>query len=125
MAKPKKIPAGLYASFAHMDKSAIIGFLQRRGIAATSSWDDLWQDANAYAKTIAGETRVNVLEDIFNHTEGGIKTGKNQTAMAKEIAEAMAAKGWYFDRTGDSYPLDPEKALGQLLPISDADVARR
>lgn len=124
MARPKqaKIPAGLYANFAHMDKTAIIGFLKRKGFAVTGSWDALWEQSHAYAKTIAGETRIDLLEDIFNTVEKGIGKGTNRQKMANTLAKAMADKGWYFARTGGSYQLDAKKELGNLLSISDEDV---
>lgn len=117
MAKPRKIPAGLYASFAHMSTDQITAYLDKQGIAVTQSWADLWESANAHAKTIVGETRVNIMAEVFNGITDGVKQGKGSRITAKHIAEALAQKGWYYgDRGGAIQALGlDDKAQKQAL----------
>ncbi len=104
-----------------IDKSQIIAFLQSKGYAKTDKWDDLWQNAHGYAKTIAGETKLDVLTDVFSHIEDSLKTGATRQKTAVQIAEALVKKGWYFAGRGGSKKIDYTGILGALLPISDED----
>ncbi|PID62009.1 MAG: hypothetical protein CR974_03835 [Gammaproteobacteria bacterium] len=88
-----------------MDKAQIIAFLQNKGFALTGRWDDLWEEAHAHAKTIAGEAKIELLEDVFNHLEKGMAKGKNRALIAQEMAEMLAKKGWYYGYTGGAQPL--------------------
>ncbi len=93
---------GLYASLFHMDKTQLIEYFNKKGYAITSNWDDLWQQAHAHAKTIAGETKVTILEEVFNGIEKGLKKNHNRRLIAQDIAETLAKKGWYYNHRGDS-----------------------
>ncbi len=117
MAKPKRIPAGLYASFAHMSTDQITAYLDKQGIAVTKHWADLWEEANAYAKTIVGEARVDLIAEVFNGITEGIKQGKASAITAKQIAETLAKKGWYYGDRGGALQVTglDDKAQKQAL----------
>ncbi len=111
----------IMARIGGMDKSQIIAYLQNKGYAPTQRWDDLWQEAHNYAKTIAGETKLDVLIDVFSHIENSLQTGETRQKTAVKIAEALAKKGWYFAHRGGSAKIDYKGILGALLPLSDED----
>ena len=41
-----------------------VAYLQRKGFAFSWDWEELWQDAQAQAFTVAKVTRLDILQDI-------------------------------------------------------------
>ncbi len=83
-----------------------IAYLQEKGFAISWDWQDLWQDAQAEAFTVAKVTRLDILQDIRNAVEKALKDGQTLAAFRKELTPILQAKGWWgrsgeFDQHAD------------------------
>lgn len=72
-----------------------IDYLKRKGYAITWDWEELWQDAQAQAFTVAKATRLDILQDIREAVEKAITEGKTFAWFAKELTPVLQAKGWW------------------------------
>lgn len=72
-----------------------IAYLENKGFAITENWEDLWQDAQAQAFTVAKVARLDILQDIKGTLEQVLKEGKTQAWFEKEMTPVLQAKGWW------------------------------
>lgn len=77
-----------------------VAFLRSKGYAITENWWDLWGQAQAHAKTIVGESRKDLIADVFTTLEKRMEAGGSSQIIAKDIAQALADKGWYYGKSG-------------------------
>lgn len=80
-----------------------IEYLVSKGYAVTWDWEELWQDAQAQAFTVAKATRLDILQDIRDAVETAIKEGKTLAWFKKELTPVLKAKGWW----GKQEQVDP------------------
>ena len=50
-----------------------VEYLKNKGYAVTWDWEELWQDAQAQAFTVAKATRLDILQDIRDAVEKALK----------------------------------------------------
>lgn len=72
-----------------------VEYLRSKGFAITWDWDELWQDAQAQAFTVAKATRLDVLQDIRDAVEKALQDGKTLAWFEKELTPVLQAKGWW------------------------------
>ncbi|MBC3813094.1 phage head morphogenesis protein [Undibacterium aquatile] len=72
-----------------------IAYLESKGFAVTWDWQELWQDAQAQAFTVAKVTRLDILQDIFDAVAKAQKQGQTLAAFSKELTPILQAKGWW------------------------------
>lgn len=72
-----------------------IDYLKRKGYTITWDWEELWQDAQAQAFTVAKATRLDILQDIREAVEKAIAEGKTFAWFKKELTPVLQAKGWW------------------------------
>lgn len=72
-----------------------IEYFQSKGYAITWSWRDLWQEAHAKAFTVAGVTKLDVLQDIRDALASALKEGKTLADFEKELTPLLQKKGWF------------------------------
>lgn len=72
-----------------------IAYLESKGYAITWDWEELWQDAQAQAFTVAKVTRLDILQDIRDAVTQAITEGKTLAWFAKELTPVLQAKGWW------------------------------
>lgn len=72
-----------------------IEYFQSKGYAITWSWRDLWQEAHAKAFTVAGVTKLDVLQDIREVLASALKEGKTLAGFEKELTPLLQQKGWW------------------------------
>ncbi len=72
-----------------------VAYLKGKGYAVTWDWEELWQDAQAQAFTVAKATRLDILQDIRDAVEKAIAEGRTLAWFAKELTPVLQAKGWW------------------------------
>lgn len=72
-----------------------IQYLKNKGYALTWDWEELWQDAQAQAFTVAKVTRLDILQDIRDAVEKALVEGKTLAWFKKELTPILKAKGWW------------------------------
>lgn len=81
-----------------------VAYLQRKGFAFSWDWEELWQDAQAQAFTVAKVTRLDILQDIRDAVDKALAEGKTLAWFTKELTPVLQAKGWW----GRQEHVDPE-----------------
>jgi SPP1 gp7 family putative phage head morphogenesis protein len=72
-----------------------VEYLKSKGYAVTWDWEELWQEAQAQAFTVAKATRLDILQDIREAVEKALTEGKTLAWFAKELTPVLQAKGWW------------------------------
>lgn len=72
-----------------------VEYLKGKGFAITWDWEELWQEAQAQAFTVAKATRLDILQDIREAVEKALAEGKTFAWFAKELTPVLQAKGWW------------------------------
>ncbi|AXE34019.1 phage minor head protein [Chromobacterium phragmitis] len=72
-----------------------IQYLKNKGYAITWDWEELWQDAQSQAFTVAKVTRLDILQDIRDAVEKALAEGKTFAWFKKELTPILKAKGWW------------------------------
>ena len=72
-----------------------VEYLKNKGYAITWDWEELWQDAQAQAFTVAKATRLDILQDIREAVEKALAEGKTFSWFEKELTPVLKAKGWW------------------------------
>lgn len=72
-----------------------VEYLKNKGYTITWNWEELWQDAQAQAFTVAKATRLDILQDIREAVEKAIAEGKTFAWFKKELTPVLQAKGWW------------------------------
>ena len=72
-----------------------VEYLKNKGYAVTWDWEELWQDAQAQAFTVAKATRLDILQDIRDAVEKALQEGKTLAWFEKELTPVLQAKGWW------------------------------
>lgn len=88
-----KQPVKLAAAFG-MQPERAIEYFRAKGYAFSWSWQDLWQEAQAKAFTVAKVMRADVLEDIREHVDRAVANGTTLQEFKRNLGGRLAAKGW-------------------------------
>lgn len=72
-----------------------VAYLVSKGFAITWDWQELWQESQAQAFTVAKVTRLDILQDIRDAVESALKEGKTLAWFTKELTPVLQAKGWW------------------------------
>ncbi|NLR73571.1 phage head morphogenesis protein [Leeia aquatica] len=81
-----------------------IEYLKNKGYAITWDWEELWQDAQTQAFTVAKATRLDILQDIREAVEAALQEGKTQAWFTRTLTPLLQAKGWW----GKQEHIDPD-----------------
>lgn len=71
-----------------------VAYLESMGIRPTSNWHDLWQEARAGALTVAGMTRLDLLEDVRGALTRAVSEGWTQRDFIARLEPELRRKGW-------------------------------
>lgn len=88
------MPIDLSAVFGMPPEEAVKWF-EQKGYAITWSWQDQWQEAHARAFTVAGVTKLEILEDIRTGLADALTNGKTAQQFADELTPLLQRKGWW------------------------------
>lgn len=72
-----------------------VEYMRSKGFAITWDWEELWQDAQAQAFTVAKATRLDILQDIRDAVEKALQEGKTLAWFEKELTPVLQSKGWW------------------------------
>lgn len=72
-----------------------VAYLKSKGYAITWDWEELWQEAQAQAFTVAKATHLDILQDIRDAVEKALAEGKTFAWFKKELTPVLQAKGWW------------------------------
>lgn len=72
-----------------------VAYLASKGFAITWDWQELWQESQAQAFTVAKVTRLDILQDIRDTVETALKEGKTLAWFTKELTPVLQTKGWW------------------------------
>jgi len=75
-----------------------VAYLQAKGYALSWDWEEVWQEAQAKAFTVAKVARLDILQDIRDAVETSLKEGKTSAWFEKELTPVLRAKGWWGKR---------------------------
>jgi len=95
-------------------EEAIDYFAQKGYAFSPASWRDVWQKAHARAFTVARVTAMDVLADIREAVEKGLKDGISLGEFKKGLRKQLERKGW-FAPTGEE----------SLVELPDGTVRKR
>lgn len=88
------MPINLSAVFGMPPEEAVKWF-EQKGYAITWQWQELWQEAQARAFTVAGVTRLEILNDIRSGLADALKNGKTLEQFINELTPLLQRKGWW------------------------------
>ena len=71
-----------------------IEYLKDLGFVITANWQDVLEDSEKRAFTIAGVMKKDILEDAKDIVTKGVKEGKAFESIKNEFGARMQAKGW-------------------------------
>lgn len=72
-----------------------VEYFRSKGYAITDNWQDLWQEAHARAFTVAGATRLDVLQDIRDQVSAAIDGKVTERGFIQNLEPTLRAKGWW------------------------------
>jgi SPP1 gp7 family putative phage head morphogenesis protein len=72
-----------------------IEYFQSKGYAITWSWQDLWQEAQAKAFTVAKVMNTDILNDIRGALDDELNNGTTFRDFEKKLTPILQAKGWW------------------------------
>ncbi len=87
-------PVSLSAVFGKPPADAI-RYFEQKGYQITWSWRDAWQEAQARAHTVAGITKLEILQDITEGLQEALKQGKTLEQFKGELTPLLKRKGWW------------------------------
>lgn len=86
--------AELAALFNRAPEDAV-SFIQQKGLVQSQRWTDVWQEAHARAFTVAGITRLDLLQDVFDALVQAMTSGEAYASFQKRLIPILQAKGWW------------------------------
>ena len=78
-----------------------VAFMRNKGLALSESWQDVWQEANQRAFTVAKATSYDILSDIKNSVDASVAQGKTFEQFKKELEPELRKKGWWGKESED------------------------
>jgi Phage Mu protein F like protein len=123
-------------SIANLPFEEAIAFFKQKVPLPTSAWDEIINEAQDWAFTVAGLTKAEMLADIYQAIEQALEEGTKLEDFTRKFDETAARYGWepppgkeglwggwrmqliYMQNLQSSY------AAGRLAQMRDPDVAR-
>lgn len=93
-----------------------IAFFQQKGYRPTFSYLDMMHRAHSDAFTVAGVTRLDVLQDIRSLVDDAIASGSTLADFKKGMQQKLSARGWWQpvevtdEATGETKTVDLTKS---------------
>lgn len=91
-----------------------IAYFRQKGYRTTFSYLDMMHRAHSDAFTVAGVTRLDVLQDIRGLIDDALANGTTFSTFRKGMKEKLAAKGWW----GPVEVSDPETGETKTVDLS-------
>lgn len=81
-----------------------VAYLESKGVRVSERWHDLWQEAHARAVTVAGMTRLDLLQDVKQTLTTAVREGKTERWFIDTLEPHLRAAGW----TGKRQKINPK-----------------
>lgn len=91
-----------------------VAFFQQKGYRTTFSYLDMMHHAHSDAFTVAGVTKLDVLQDIRGLLDDALANGSTFETFRKGMKEKLSAKGWW----GPREVRDPETGETKIVDLS-------
>ena len=75
--------------------SKAVQYFASKGYQITWDWREMAAEAHARAFTVAGITKLDVLQDIREALADALANGKTQAQFAKDLKPILQRKGWW------------------------------
>lgn len=72
-----------------------IRYFESKGFAISFKWQDVWAEAHAKAFTVAGVTKLDILQDIRGALDQALKNGETLQDFQNRLQPVLEAKGWW------------------------------
>ncbi|WP_410499696.1 phage minor head protein [Chitinibacter sp. S2-10] len=72
-----------------------IEYFEGKGYAIGFKWQDVWAEAHARAFTVAGVTKLDVLQDIRGELDALLKNGGTLQEFKNNLIPTLKQKGWW------------------------------
>ncbi len=72
-----------------------IEYFRSKGYAISFRWRDVWKEAQAKAFTVAGATRLDVLDSIRKELDSALAEGKTFRQFKDELEPTLKKLGWW------------------------------
>jgi SPP1 gp7 family putative phage head morphogenesis protein len=123
-------------SIANLPFEEAIAFFKQKVPLPTSAWDEIVNEAQDWAFTVAGLTKAEMLNDLYQAIEQSLEEGTTLEEFTRKFDETAARNGWepppgkeglwggwrmqliYMQNLQSAY------AAGRLQQMRDPDVAR-
>ena len=92
-----------------------IDYFKRKGWAISFRWQDTWQQAHAKAFTVAGATKLDILEGIRRELSTALEEGRTFAQFQKELVPTLKKSGWW-GRTQVTDPVTGEVRQIDVTP---------
>jgi len=90
------MPAGLNLALAFgLPPAQAVKYFESKGYAITWGWRDMAAAAHARAFTVAGVTKLDVLQDIRAELQRALNEGRTYADFKRDLIPRMQAKGWW------------------------------
>ncbi|PAS97954.1 MAG: phage head morphogenesis protein [Candidatus Dactylopiibacterium carminicum] len=87
-------PAVLRALFG-MEPEAAVKYLESKGLRVTERWQEMRDEAQARAFTVAHVARLDVLQDLRRGVLDAAREGKTLRQFSDELTPLLQSKGWW------------------------------
>lgn len=72
-----------------------IEYFESKGYKITWDWREQWQEAHTRAFTVAGVTKIDVLQDIRGALTDALNNGSTLAEFEKQLTPILQRKGWW------------------------------
>ena len=93
---PEPIDLGFVVTLPPADA---VAFFRSKGYAISWDWEDVWQEAQARAFTVARVNRLEVLQSIRNAVDRAINEGRTAREFAHNLEPELRRLGWWGRET--------------------------
>lgn len=93
---PKIMPDSTEASYGSLPYNEAIEHFKQKLIIPSEKWDDLIGPIHAKGFTIAGATKLSLLENFYTTIETALKKGMSLGQFRKEFDSIVAKHGWSY-----------------------------
>lgn len=93
-----KLDKDFFKLYFNLPPEEAIKFLEKKDLKVSIDWFDVYREEHVRAFTVAGITKLDVLEDVRNALVEAQKNGETLESFKQNIIPKLRQKGWYGNR---------------------------